>query len=186
MLDRWIIRHWLMFSTTILTLAAGWVWVSQPAILPSSVPKSAPQQGFAAPEFRLNTFAGQPVDLAGLKGKVVLVNFWASWCQPCRAEMQAIQNTYADYHDQGLVVLAVNTTYQDDLNRAAQFAQSEGLTFPFLTDPDGSAARLYQVRAMPTSFFIDRQGKIVRVVIGGPMPEALIRTQIEAMLKEVR
>ncbi len=184
MLDRWISRHWMVFSLSILILSAGWVWVSRPAILPTSAVEPAPQQGFMAPGFTLNTFSGEPVTLAGLKGKVVLINFWASWCPPCRAEMQAMQSVYADDRDRGLVILAVNTTYQDDLTKATQFAQSEGLTFPLLTDPDGRIAHLYRVQAMPTSFFIDRQGKIVRLMIGGPMSEALIRTQVEALLKE--
>ncbi len=184
MLDRWISRHWIVFSLSLLTLAAGWIWYSRPASLPTSAVEPAPQQGFMAPGFVLNTFSGEPVDLAGLKGKVVLINFWASWCPPCRAEMQAMQSVYADDQGKGLVILAINTTYQDDLTKAAQFAQSEGLTFPLLTDPDGNIARLYRVQAMPTSFFIDRQGKIRQLMIGGPMPEALIRTQVEALLKE--
>lgn len=183
-MDRWISRHWMMFSISILTLAAGWIWASRPAVRQTSAVESAPQQGFMAPDFTLSTFSGEPVNLAGLKGKVVLINFWASWCPPCRAEMQAMQHVYADYQDQGLVILAINTTYQDDILKATQFAQSEGLTFPLLTEPDGNIARLYRVQAMPTSFFIDRQGKITRLMIGGPMPEALIRTQVEALLKE--
>ncbi len=183
MLNRWISRHWIIFSLSILSLTAGWIWVSRPNTLAASNVESAPQQGFVAPGFSLNTFNGEPVNLAGFKGRVVLVNFWASWCPPCRAEMQAMQNVYADDKDQGLVILAINTTYQDDIGKATQFAQAEGLTFPLLTDPDGSIARLYQVQAMPTSFFIDRQGKIARVMIGGPMPEVLIRTQVETLLK---
>ena len=182
--DRWISRHWMVFSLSILTLAGGWIWASRPAVPQTSAAQSAPQQGFMAPVFALNTFGGEPVNLAGLKGKVVLINFWASWCPPCRAEMQAMQNVYADDKGQGFVILAINTTYQDDIAKAAQFARSESLTFPLLTDADGNIARLYRVQAMPTSFFIDRQGKIMRLVIGGPMPEALIRTQAEALLKE--
>ena len=183
-MDRWISRHWMMFSISILTLAAGWIWASRPAVRQTSAVESAPQQGFMAPDFTLSTFSGEPVNLAGLKGKVVLINFWASWCPPCRSEMQAMQSVYADDRDQGLVILAINTTYQDDILKATQFAQSEGLTFPLLTDADGNTARLYRVQAMPTSFFINKQGKIVRLMIGGPMPEALIRTQVETLLKE--
>jgi cytochrome c biogenesis protein CcmG/thiol:disulfide interchange protein DsbE len=182
MLDRWISRHWILFSILILTLSGGWIWASKPAAVATSPKTSAPQQGFLAPDFTLDTFSGEQVSLADLRGKVVLINFWASWCLPCRAEMKAIQNVYAEYQNQGFVVLAINATYQDEVANATQFAQAEGLTFPLLSDQDGSVDRSYRVLAMPTSFFVDRQGKIVKVVIGGPMAEALIQTQIESML----
>jgi cytochrome c biogenesis protein CcmG, thiol:disulfide interchange protein DsbE len=184
MLNHWINRNWMIFSIAILALSAGWVWVSRPTSAPGAAAKPAPMQGFMAPGFTSTTFAGESVSLAGLKGKVVLLNFWASWCPPCRAEMQAIQNAYADDQGQGLVVLAVNASYQDDLQAATQFTQTEGLTFPLLTDPDGSINRAYRVLALPTTFFIDRQGKIAKVVVGGPMAEALVRSEVEALLKE--
>ena len=183
-LNGWINRYWAVFSIAVLTLSAGWIWVSRPPAAPGAAVISAPQQGFMAPGFTTKDFAGQPVTLADLNGKVVLINFWASWCPPCRAEMQAIQHAYADGRDQGLVILAINASYQDDLQTAAQFAQTEGLTFPLLTDPDGSINRRYRVLALPTTFFIDRQGKIAKVVIGGPMAEALVRSEVEALLKE--
>jgi cytochrome c biogenesis protein CcmG/thiol:disulfide interchange protein DsbE len=184
MLDRWINRNWIAFSILVLTVGAAWIWVSRPSSAPGAAGQPAPMQGFMAPGFTSTTFAGELVDLAGFKGKVVLINFWASWCPPCRAEMQAIQNAYADYRDQGLVVLAINASYQDDIQAATGFAQTEGLTFPLLTDPDGSINRTYRVLALPTTFFIDRQGRIAKVVIGGPMAEALVRSQVEALLKE--
>jgi cytochrome c biogenesis protein CcmG/thiol:disulfide interchange protein DsbE len=182
-LDRFVNRHRLFLSISVLALAAGWIWLSRPLNRPITAGIPAPQQGFFAPGFTLNTMDGKQVSLADFKGKVVLINFWASWCPPCKAEMQAIQNTYKAYADQGLVVLAVNTTFQDDANAARQFAQSEGLTFPLLTDLNGDTFRLYQVEAMPTSFFVDRQGKIAEVVVGGPMAEALIRSRVETLLK---
>jgi cytochrome c biogenesis protein CcmG/thiol:disulfide interchange protein DsbE len=186
MLNRWINQHWTLFTISVLILAAGWIWASsRPASLPAKEVTSAPQRGFLAPVFNLNTIEGMPVDLAGLKGKVVLINFWASWCSPCRAEMNAIQNVYQCDQAQGLIVLAINTGDQDT-KAIAQFAQAGGLTFPILFDADGAIAHLYQVGALPTSFFIDRQGKIQQVVVGGAMPEALISSQIDALLKETQ
>ncbi len=183
-LERWINRHWPLFSIAVLAVAAGWIWMSQPAsrTLDSDIP--APQQGFFAPGFTLNTLAKEQVSLSSLKGKVVLINFWASWCSPCKAEMPAIQATYQTYKDQGLVVLGINATDQDEASAARQFAQTQGLTFPLLADADGATFQLYQVQALPTSFFVDRQGKIASVVVGGPMAEALLRSRVEALLKE--
>lgn len=181
-MNNWINRHWMIFSLSLLAVTAGWIWFTRPSLASTSAQAAAPQQGFFAPDFTLNTFEGTPTTLSDLKGKVVLVNFWASWCPPCKAEMKAIQNTYADFENQGLVVLGINTTYQDDLATAKRFAQSEGLTFPLLTDLDASAGKLYQVQAMPTTFLIDQEGKITWVMVGGPMPEALIRAKVQSLL----
>lgn len=181
-MNRWIHNHWMLFSISLLAVSAGWIWITRPIPLSSDQSVTAPQQGFFAPVFTLDTFDGVTISLSDLKGKVVLINFWASWCPPCKAEMKAIQNTYADMQDQGLVILGINTTYQDDLTTAAQFAQQEGLTFPLLTDPTAVVSKLYQVQAMPTTFLIDQQGRINWVMIGGPMPEALIRSKVQSLL----
>lgn len=144
----------------------------------------APQKGFLAPELSLQTLDGQEVTLASLRGRVVLVNFWASWCPPCRAEMPAMQRIHEAYESQGLTVLAVNSTIQDSQTEAARFAAQNGLTFPIPLDMDGQTARRYAVRSLPTSFFIGRDGLIREVIIGGPMAEALLRTRVENLLKE--
>ena len=98
--------------------------------------------------------------------------------------MPAIQAAYQAYRDQGLVVVGINATDQDEANAARQFAQTQGLTFPLLADVSGTVFQLYQVQALPTSFFVDRQGKIASVVVGGPMAEALLHTRIETLLKD--
>ena len=144
---------------------------------------SAPQAGFAAPDFTLKTPEGEKYTLSELKGNAVLVNLWATWCPPCRAEMPAIEKMYQEYKDQGFVVLAVDMTYQDDPANVVPFIQKYGLTFPVLLEETGDVAAVYQLRSLPSSYFINRAGIIQEVVIGGPMSEALLRTRIEEILK---
>ena len=140
-------------------------------------------RGSRAPDFDLPSLDGGQVSLEEQRGKVVLVNFWATWCQPCEAEMPAMQKMYEEYKDQGFVVLALNMTYQDTPSAVLPFTQEYGLTFPILLETDGKVASQYELRSLPSSFFIDRDGIIQEVVIGGPMAEALLRTRIESLLK---
>ncbi len=97
-----------------------------------------------------------------------------------------MQKAYETYAAQGFTILAVDTAYQDQKDSALAFAAKKSLTFPILFDLDGNTSRSYQVRAMPTSFFIDQEGIIRKVVIGGPMAEGLINAEIEKLLKETR
>lgn len=168
----------------ILALGAAWILISADrsgAATQGLAP--APQQGFPAPDFELKTFEGETVKLSDLRGQAVLVNLWATWCPPCRAEMPAIEKVYNEYKDQGFVVLAVNMTYQDTFSNIAPFLDEYGLTFPVLLDQSGVVGSAYQLRSLPSSYFIDREGIIREVVIGGPMAEALLRTRVEEILK---
>ncbi len=97
--------------------------------------------------------------------------------------MPAIEKVYNEYKDAGFVVLAVNMTYQDTASAIAPFVLEHELTFPILLDISGETARAYQLRSLPSSYFISRDGIINEVVIGGPMSEALLRTRVEAILK---
>lgn len=99
--------------------------------------------------------------------------------------MPAIERIYQTYQAQGLEVLAVNTTYQDDATAAAAFAQTYALTFPILLDATGETATRYLLQGLPSTFFIDRAGVIRSIVIGGPMSEAVIQSKVEALLKEM-
>lgn len=143
----------------------------------------APQKGFLAPDFELKTPTGEAVQLSDLRGQAVLVNLWATWCPPCRAEMQSIEKIYREYKAQGFTVLAVNMTYQDDPLAVVTFVHEQNLTFPILLDETGEMARAYQLRSLPSSYFVRRDGSINEVVIGGPMSEALLRTRIEDILQ---
>jgi peroxiredoxin len=166
----------------ILSLGLAWIYVSANGSTKSDL-TPAPQQGFFAPDFELQTTEGEMVKLSDLRGQAVLVNLWATWCPPCRAEMPVMDKIYNEYKDQGLVVLAVNMTYQDTASNIAPFIDEYGLTFPVLLDETDSVGSTYQLRSLPSSFFIDRDGVINEVVIGGPMAEALLRTRVEEILK---
>lgn len=168
----------------ILVLGFAWIFVSADKSGTSTSGKIfAPQQGFLAPDFELKTPKGETVKLSDLRGQAVLVNLWATWCPPCRAEMETIEQLYREYQDQGFTVLAVNMTYQDEPLKVLPFVNEHGLTFPILLDETGEMANAYQLKSLPSSYFINRDGIINEVVIGGPMSEALLRTRIEDILK---
>jgi peroxiredoxin len=169
---------------TILVAALAWIFLSADRAGTSTAGEiPAPREGFLAPDFSLQTPEGETVTLSELRGQAVLVNLWATWCPPCRAEMPAIQKLYEEYKDQGFMVLAVNMTYQDNPQAVLPFTQENNLTFPILLEETGEMARKYELRSLPSSFFINRKGTIQEVVIGGPMSEALLRTRIESILE---
>ena len=168
----------------ILMLGFAWIFVSADrsgALTSGKIP--APQQGFLAPNFELKTPKGETVKLSDLHGQAVLVNLWATWCSPCRAEMKTIEKVYQEYQDQGFTVLAVNMTYQDEPLKVMPFVTEHRLTFPILLDETGDMANSYQLKSLPSSYFINREGIINEVVIGGPMSEALLRTRVEGILR---
>jgi cytochrome c biogenesis protein CcmG/thiol:disulfide interchange protein DsbE len=170
----------------ILLLIAGASWTilganTTNASTSNHIP--APQVGFPAPDFTLKTPLGEPYTLSELKGQAVLVNLWATWCPPCRAEMPTIEKIYEEYKDKGFVVLALNMTYQDDPFAVVPFLQDHALTFPVLLDETGEAASDYQLHLLPSSYFIKRDGTISEIVVGGPMSEALLRVHIEKILQ---
>jgi peroxiredoxin len=176
--------RWQFFSVLILIAGAAWTWASRaPAGSTTGGGIPAPRQGFLAPDFTLHTPDGEMVSLSGLRGRPLLINLWASWCLPCRAEMPAIQRVYDEYRDQGFTVLAINATNQDSVSEAVSFVQSNSLTFPILLDEDGSVSQQYSLRALPTSFFVDSEGVIREVVVGGPMSEALLRIRVQELFE---
>lgn len=171
----------------VIVLIAGLAWTfasADPAGTSTAGAIPAPRQGFLAPDFTLQTTTEESITLSELRGQAVLVNLWATWCPPCRAEMPTIQKLYDEYKHQGFVVLGVDMTYQDNASAVQPFIQENGLTFPILLDTTGQMADQYELRSLPSSFFIDRSGVVQEVVIGGPMSEALLRTRIESILEQ--
>lgn len=181
-----LVKDPIRWSATVLgvvVLGAIWIAVSQvPASATTGGAIPSPREGFLAPDFTLETLQGETVTLSDLRGKAVVVNLWASWCPPCRAEMPALQAAYEADRDRGLEILAVDMTYQDTEQDALRFIQEFGLTFPIALDRDGTVARQYLLRALPSTFFVGPDGVITKVVIGGPMSEATIRTNVRDML----
>lgn len=176
-------RRWTILFVGAIVLGSLWIAASREEnpVAGSNAPPS-PQVGFTAPDFTLESLTGEPLQLSGLRGKGVVLNLWASWCPPCRAEMPALDAAYRKFRDQGLIVLGLNTTFQDDEASARSAIQEWGLTFPIVLDRDGVTSRQYRLQAMPTTFFIGPDGVIRDIVWGGPMSEALIASKIEKLI----
>jgi len=121
--------------------------------------------GQAAPEFSLTDLQGRAVRLANLKGRVVFLNIWATWCEPCRAEMPAMQALYTRLRGPDFEMLAVSAD-QDGREVVKRFVNDLGLTFPVLPDPDLQVAGRYRVTGYPETFVIDRNGRVVAHQIG--------------------
>lgn len=175
-----------LISLVIFLAAVFWTLASRsaPGNLAVGGRPPSPQEGFTAPDFTLTMLDGDTLTLSSLRGKVVVLNFWASWCLPCRAEMPALQHVYEDYSSLGLELVAVNAANQDSLLVVSGFVDEFGLSFPIPLDVDGSVSAQYLLNGLPTTFFIDRQGIIQKMEVGGPMSEALIRSQVESLLAE--
>lgn len=134
-----------------------------------------PKIGQPAPAFDLELLEGGRASLAELRGHPVLVNFWASWCKPCRHEMPELVLRYQQLHEAGLEVLAINLTDQERKKDIQRFVGELQLPFPILLDTKGKVRRRYGLRGVPTTIFVDTVG-IVAAVHSGPLsPEALDR-----------
>ncbi|RMH49027.1 MAG: hypothetical protein D6685_19690 [Bacteroidetes bacterium] len=134
--------------------------------------------GRPAPGFRLPGLSGHPVALSDLKGQVVLINFWATWCGPCQVEMPVLEQLHREFGDDGLVILAINL--MEPFDEARAYVQRFGYTFPVLLDIDGAVAQRYRVESVPTSLLIDREGTVVRHLVG-MHPEADFRRALQAL-----
>ena len=122
----------------------------------SALPVVAPTT--PAPDFTLRTMNGPNLRLAEQRGRVVMVNFWATWCGPCRQEMPHLNRLYEKYRASGFVLLGVNV--DDDTRNAAELAAKLGLKFPVLLDTDKGVSKLYDLSTMPSTVLIDRDGKV--------------------------
>jgi thiol-disulfide isomerase/thioredoxin len=152
-------------------------------LLATAGPAAAADGAGAAPPFSLASRAGGQVSLADLKGQVVMINFWASWCGPCRQEFPALDQIYAKYKPMGFTLVAINV--ESEKADAEKFLSATPASFPILFDPDNTVSGKYGVSAMPTTVLIDRQGRVRwQHRAYKPGDEAKYIEQIRAALRE--
>lgn len=135
-------------------------------------PPALPQKGYRAPDFTLTDLQGKTVSLRSLKGQLVYINFFASWCPPCKMETPDLENMYKKYGNK-IDFLAVNMTPSDSLPAVKAYVSTYGVTYPVLLDTQGNVESTYAVMDIPTSFFINRQGIIINRVTGMMSPEVM-------------
>ncbi|RBW49889.1 TlpA family protein disulfide reductase [Marinobacter sp. F3R11] len=136
-----------------------------------------------APDFTLESRSGDNVRLEDHRGEVVMLNFWASWCGPCRQEMPLMDDIYSRYQDLGFTILAVNV--DENRDEALRFLDKVPVSYPVLYDPESSVSELYEVPAMPTTVMIDRDGKARYIHYGyKPGYEDDYEAQIRELVRE--
>jgi cytochrome c biogenesis protein CcmG/thiol:disulfide interchange protein DsbE len=176
-------RSRLLLAGAIVALTVvvgGWAAWSQLSAPPSIVVTGSPLLDQPAPAFRLMTLDGsQVVSLADYAGRPLIVNFWASWCIPCRTEFPLFRSARAAHAAGGLEIVGI--VHNDSAAAAEQFAAGQDAGWPLLLDPDNAAWQAYKGALVPTSFYIDRQG-IIRAVSFGPPPSGTLEEQLAKIL----
>lgn len=150
---------------------------SKAASLPTD---TAPKPNFLAPSFSLPSLSGETFQAGGKSEKPIFLNFWASWCGPCRSEAPDLKKMYDKYKDQ-VVFYGVNVTHGDRLEDAKAFVKEFGLEFPILTDTKGIVSEQYGIQVIPTSFLIDRNGVIADAI--NLAESDVLEKKIKALIK---
>jgi peroxiredoxin len=151
----------------------------QPAV-DLSIPVE-PRIGFRAPDFSLQTLDGQPYQLSQLLGRPVLINYWTTWCVPCKQELPILEKLHREYQQKGIVFISVNAIDQDSVDKLQAMVSELGISFPVLLDQNRAFADVYQAIFFPTTFIVDSNGVIRQVSLGDNTEEEL-RTSLDNLL----
>ncbi len=176
------------FQSTILILfvallGGAWIVISREDVLQfTGRPEltEAPLAGYLAPDFTLPTIQGEWVTLSDLRGRPVVLNFWATWCPPCRAEIPDIQRVHERL---GHRVHILGVDQGEMANVITPFGLEMGITYPLLVDADSQVNRAYGINALPTTLFVDAEG-VVREVFTGILNRAILESRIEKLLRD--
>jgi peroxiredoxin len=172
--------RWNLLILLVLVLGSAWIWLTRvPAggSTPMTSRPAAPVVGYPAPDFALKTLDGQEFRLSAQRGTPVVLNFWATWCPPCRAELPELRA--ASERNAGQVTV-VGVNQGETAAAVAKVASDLGLIFTIPLDQAGAVSRAYGVRSLPTTFFIDRDG-VIRQIQNGPLTEATLSQLLRAI-----
>lgn len=178
---RWVFAAMLAATLLVLALLA---W----AVRTKSAP---PLESGVAPEFALTTFDGQEITLSELRGKPVVINFWASWCIPCRTEAPLLERMWKEYRERGVIVLGID--YVDTEDAAKRFIQEYGMTYPNGPDLGTRISQTYRITGVPETYFITREGKMLSGIDSngrvnanwiGPIDAESLRERLDRLLNE--
>ncbi len=158
----------------VLGVALALIWVGDSDV-PAPIGRGAP-----APDFQLDRLDGEgPVALSDFRGRVVLVNFWATWCKPCEDEMPSMERLYRALHPSGFELVAVSV--DEDRNEVAAFRDRLAISFPIALDPGQEVSRLYQTTGFPESLLVDRDGTVLERYVG-PRDWGIYRQRVQSLL----
>jgi cytochrome c biogenesis protein CcmG/thiol:disulfide interchange protein DsbE len=168
----------------LLVLSSVWAITGRSA---AQFPQVTEVEPYAAPDFELQSLDDSTVRLSDYRGEVVLLNFWGTFCEPCKAETPALQSAYQKLKDQGFVIIGVDLLNSERLNNRSvqdvrKFVQLYGVDYPIVLDEDGRVSRAYAIYPIPTSYIIDRDGK-VRYIRVGELREADVEMLFRALTK---
>lgn len=175
--------RWTILILLVAFLGGDWIVFSrEPIVAFTGIPNltEAPLAGYMAPDFTLPTSYGESLTLSDLRGQPVVLNFWATWCPPCRAEMPDLQATSRKFNGR---VAFLGVDQGENAGTIIKFRDENGITYPLLVDEDNTVNDTYGIRALPTTIFINADG-VVTEVYSGILNRAILESRVQRLLED--